>query len=241
MSTGGSITRLGCPLHYWVAGPDDGPTVVLCHGATLDHHSFDAQVEPLAEAGYRGVTWDLRGHGRSTPMGGAMDVDTLADDLLAVMDHLGAPTAAMVGHSFGGFVVQQFTFRHPERVTAIALLGCTDLARRPTVTDRLLLWLTPRLFSRMSLDAFRRRTLQDLAASDRVKAYAERAMAGIDRDDFIAITMAGVRCLWEDSGFGTGYTIPKPFLLLHGAQDRANRGVYPRRAPRWAAREPRCQ
>ena len=52
--------------------------------------------------------------------------------------------------------------------------------------------------------------------------------------------MAGVDCLAADLGYGTNYTIPRPFLLTHGEHDKANRGVYPRRAPAWAAKEPNC-
>ncbi len=43
--------------------------IVLVHRATMDHHTFDAQVPPLVEAGYRVLTLDLRGHGQSTPIG----------------------------------------------------------------------------------------------------------------------------------------------------------------------------
>lgn len=57
-----SLTRLETNLHYWIAGPLTGPLIVFVHGATLDHRSFDVQLPPLVEAGYRVLTLDLRTH-----------------------------------------------------------------------------------------------------------------------------------------------------------------------------------
>jgi 3-oxoadipate enol-lactonase len=66
-------------------------------------------------------------------------------------------------------------------------------------------------------------------------------MEGISKDDFIAITIAGIAALWLDSGFGPDYFIPCPFLLTHGAQDNANGNVYAKQAKAWAAHEPHCR
>src|SRR6266511_2307511 len=93
----------------------------------------------------------------------------------------------------------------------------------------------------MSLDTFRKRTLAELSISQEVKDYAAQAMKGITKEDFIAITIAGIAALWLDSGFGPNYVISKPFLLTHGAQDRANGGVFPRSSAAWTANEPNCR
>ena len=238
MNTNGSLKRLGSELHYWITGAESGTLVVLVHGATLDHHTFDMQVPALTEAGYRVLTWDLRGHGASKPLGEAINITILADDLKAILDQIGAEQAALVGHSFGGFVVQDFAYRFPTRVRALAVIGATDLAKKPSVFNKLLFRVFPGLLSRMSLEDFRKRTLQNLSLSQDVKAYAARAMEVIQKDDFVAIIIAGIAALWLDSGFRSDYVIPKPFLLTHGAQDRANGNVYSKQAKAWAAREP---
>lgn len=90
MNTNGSLTRLGSKLHYWITGPESGTLVVLVHGTTLDHHTFDLQVPALVEAGYR--------------------IAILADDLKAILDQIGVEEAVLVGHSFGGFVIQDFAY-----------------------------------------------------------------------------------------------------------------------------------
>ncbi len=235
------LSRLGSNLHYWTSGPENGPAVVFSHGATLDHHAFDAQISPLVEAGYRVLTWDLRGHGRSTPIGPEITVGILADDLLAILDELGAEKVALAGHSFGGYVAQEFVRRYPERANALIIIGCTNIAKKSSPFGRMMYLAMPNMLNRMSLDTFRKRTLSDLGLLDSVKAYGAWAMQGITKEDFIAITMAGVACLWLDSGFKANYVIPVPFLLTHGELDRANGGVFPRQSPSWMKREPNCR
>ena len=62
------VKRKGCPIHFWLAGEADKPLVIFTHGASADHRMFDAQVSMLAKD-YRVMTWDVRGHGESQPMG----------------------------------------------------------------------------------------------------------------------------------------------------------------------------
>jgi non-heme chloroperoxidase len=82
-----------------------GRPVVLVHAWGLSSHMWNAQLPALLEAGYQAVTVDLRGHGRSDRPTTGYDLDTMAADVLAVMDSLGLDDVALVGHSMGGAVV----------------------------------------------------------------------------------------------------------------------------------------
>jgi pimeloyl-ACP methyl ester carboxylesterase len=234
------LPREGSNLHYWTAGPQDGPLVVLTHGATLDHHMFAAQVAPLAAAGYRVLTWDMRGHGLSKPMGTRFTLEIVADDLLAIVDRVGGDAATFVGHSFGGFVSQEVVRRHPERVRALGVIACTDLTRKPAAGMRVAYRLLPHILPLMSVSTFRKRTVQDLSTRAEVKQYGYDATGRLSKDEFIAVIMAGVACLAVVSGHSATHTIPCPFLLTHGDQDTANRGVFAKHAPAWADKEPNC-
>jgi 3-oxoadipate enol-lactonase len=114
-----TLTRPGARLAYEVTG--DGPAVVLVHGFGLDLRMWDPQVEPLA-ARFRVVRYDCRGFGASGPFDSAVPY-THAGDLLALLDHLAIPDAALVGLSFGGRVVLQTALAAPARVRGLALLG----------------------------------------------------------------------------------------------------------------------
>ncbi len=108
-----TLTRDNACLHYWTGGPVSAPLVVFTHGATIDHHEWDATL-PLVGERFRVLAWDLRGHGLSRP--GTFSIPSAVDDLLALMNAVGAEQAVLVGHSIGGNVHQEVVFHHPERV-----------------------------------------------------------------------------------------------------------------------------
>src|SRR5690606_27347453 len=77
-----TLLRSGSTIHYWVGGPEGRPLVTLTHGATMDHRMFDAQIPALADS-YRVLICDVRGHGRSQPLGINFSIAAAAEDLLA--------------------------------------------------------------------------------------------------------------------------------------------------------------
>jgi 3-oxoadipate enol-lactonase len=113
------LARPGGRLAYQVRGA--GPAVVLVHGFGLDLRMWDPQLRALAGR-FRAVRYDCRGFGASGPFDPAVPY-THAEDLLALLDHLGIEDAALVGLSFGGRVVLQAALAAPARVRALALLG----------------------------------------------------------------------------------------------------------------------
>jgi pimeloyl-ACP methyl ester carboxylesterase len=111
----------GMELHVAVAGPADGPPVVLCHGFPELWYSWRHQLGPLAAAGYRALALDLRGYGGSSHPTEVADYgsDRLTGDLCGLLDHYGYDTAAFVGHDWGAMVVWEMGRLHPERVASI--------------------------------------------------------------------------------------------------------------------------
>jgi len=75
-----------------------------------------------------------------------LNIAILADDLLAIIDQLRANHVGLVAHSFGGYVIQEFTHRYPERVSAVGIIGCTNLAQKPSAVNRLLYRVSPKCF-----------------------------------------------------------------------------------------------
>ncbi len=115
------LDRGGWLLRYELAG--DGPELVaLTHGFGATAETWRHQVPALVEAGYRVLTWDLRAHGRSGSPDAAITIQTLADDLAALVRHVGGPAHAL-GHSAGGVVTMRFALDHPELVRSLALVG----------------------------------------------------------------------------------------------------------------------
>jgi len=97
-----------------------GRPVVLIHGWPLSGESWSEQIPALREAGYRVVTYDRRGFGRSDKPLTGYDYNTLADDLHAVMVGLDLTDATLVGFSMGGGeVARYFSKFGSERVRSV--------------------------------------------------------------------------------------------------------------------------
>jgi 3-oxoadipate enol-lactonase len=105
---------------YWEAAGDGAAgTVVLTHGFGGSHASWFQQVPVLADAGYRVVTWDQRGFGRSTNLGGDASTEAYARDLATLVAVHCDTAAHLVGQSLGGWTVAHFATSHPEHVRSV--------------------------------------------------------------------------------------------------------------------------
>ncbi|MEU4421822.1 alpha/beta hydrolase [Actinoplanes sp. NPDC024001] len=99
-----------------------GRPVVLSHGWPLNSDSWEAQALFLADNGYRVIAHDRRGHGRSTQTWHGNDMDTYADDLAALIDHLDLRDVTLVGFSTGGGEITRYIGRHGTGRVAQAVL-----------------------------------------------------------------------------------------------------------------------
>ena len=101
-----------------------GPAIVLIHGWPLDADMWEYQAVPLAERGFRVITYDRRGFGRSSQPWTGYDYDTLTDDLKMVMDTLHVENALLVGFSMGGGEAARYMARHGGKgVSKLALVS----------------------------------------------------------------------------------------------------------------------
>lgn len=115
------LTVDGGTLAYEVTG-SSGPLVVLAHGMGDDRRAYRFLAPRLVEAGYRVATVDLRGCGASSVGWSSYSRTAIAGDLLALVEHLGAP-AVLVGHSISGGAVTIAAAQAPGSVTALVELA----------------------------------------------------------------------------------------------------------------------
>lgn len=103
-----------------------GKPVVFITGWALNSDGWQYQMIPLAAQGVRCVAYDRRGHGRSSQPGHGYDYDTLADDLLTVIEQLDLREVTLVGHSMASGEIVRYLSRHGAgRVARVALLAPT--------------------------------------------------------------------------------------------------------------------
>jgi non-heme chloroperoxidase len=99
-----------------------GQPIVFSHGWPLNADAWEDQMLFLASHGYRCIAHDRRGHGRSSQHWDGNDMDTYADDLLALVEALDLKNAIHVGHSMGGGEVTRYIGRHGTKRVAKAVL-----------------------------------------------------------------------------------------------------------------------
>ncbi|MEU7988268.1 alpha/beta hydrolase [Streptosporangium canum] len=110
----------GGRLAYDVTG--EGPLVVLSHGVGDGRQAYRFLASRLVAAGYRVAKADLRGHGESTTGWSSYTRTDTANDLLALIRHLGGP-AVVVGHSFAGGAATIAAALDPDLVSAVVQIG----------------------------------------------------------------------------------------------------------------------
>ena len=116
----------GGTLHVARAGPppERAESVVLAvHGVTASLMTWRTVARRLAARSRATLLApDLRGRGRSATLPGPYGIAAHVSDLLAVLDHVGAQRAVLVGHSLGAYVVARLAAEHPERAAGLVLL-----------------------------------------------------------------------------------------------------------------------
>jgi pimeloyl-ACP methyl ester carboxylesterase/CubicO group peptidase (beta-lactamase class C family) len=116
-----SVVQLSSGARLFVEESGQGQPLVLLHGHSFDRRQWAPQVQALA-AHYRVIRYDMRGYGRSSDP--VEDQHFMhAEDLRALLDHLGIARAHLVGLSLGGFVVTDFLALHPGCVLSATMAG----------------------------------------------------------------------------------------------------------------------
>ncbi|MDQ2890579.1 MAG: alpha/beta hydrolase [Gemmatimonadota bacterium] len=202
-------------------------SVAFCvHGWACSVYSYRLLMPALAELGIRSVAIDLPGHGLSDkPQDESRyTLDAQAESVIAAMDAMRIPRAALVGHSMGGPICARVAVLAPQRVSALALLAPVGFGTEPEVWA--LRAVTPRAIA-PALPFLTRRWMFELVLN---RAYGPRHRpTGRDLDEYWAPTQFRhfVPAMWDilhifewgagiDCGFGE---IRAPTAIIDGDDD----------------------
>lgn len=205
-------------------GPE---TLVLLHGLLFSHRMFDAQVDAL-QSRFRCVRMDFRGQGESEVTRSGYDLDTLADDVIALIEHLmTGPSASpvhLLGFSMGGMVAQRVALKRPDLLKTLVLMNTSaereKWYRRPRfelldIVARLAGFgiVIPRILPLMFSDRF----IEDPARD----AERSRWIAMVNDNDRIGATRAVHGVVSRRSVLERIHEIRRPTLVITADQDRA--------------------
>jgi pimeloyl-ACP methyl ester carboxylesterase len=124
-------------VKIWYAVFGEGEPVILLHGGLANSNYWGLQVRAL-QPHYRVIVMDSRGHGRSARDERPYSYDLMAEDVVALMDFLKIPKAAIVGWSDGAIIGLDIAMKHPERLSKLFAFaansdpsGVADIAASP--------------------------------------------------------------------------------------------------------------
>lgn len=110
----------GLDMYYEIHG--SGEPLILLHGGVGAIEMF-GEVLPLLVEGRQVIGVDLQAHGRTADIDRPMTFEAMADDVAALIEHLGLERADVMGYSLGGGVALQTAIRHPEVVRKLVLVS----------------------------------------------------------------------------------------------------------------------
>lgn len=107
-----------------------GTPLVCLHAYPLDHTEW-LDVAGFLKSNFTLILPNIRGHGRSPSPEGKYNMKELAEDIVALLDHLKIKKAALAGHSMGGYVSLSFAKNFPDRISGLALVASHAYADAP--------------------------------------------------------------------------------------------------------------
>lgn len=116
------VVANGVRFHTFTLG-DSGPPVVMLHGLLVGNLAswYFTGARVLSET-HRVFLYDLRGHGKSDKTVDGYTVQTMSQDLSALLSTFTDEPVALVGHSFGGLIGLQYALDHPDKVSKLAIV-----------------------------------------------------------------------------------------------------------------------
>lgn len=216
----------GVEIYYVEHGT--GRPIVLSHGWPLNSDAWQLELKVFADAGYRVIAHDRRGHGRSSATYTGNDIDTYARDLSALVETLDLNNLVVLGHSTGGGEVVHYAAEYGrERVSRVVTVGAVPpvMVRSEANPDGLPIEVFDGI--RAGVLADRSQFWKDLSESFYGANHGRQVSAGL-RDDFWRMGMqadlsAAYDCVkaFSETDFTEDLkALEVPILIAHGDDDQ---------------------
>lgn len=208
----------GTRIAYSLAGRRDGEPLLMIQGLGADARGWTFQKRALSR--FRLILVDNRGVGGSDRPPGPYDLEVMAADAIAVLDHAGYGSAHVMGASMGGIISQVLAVRYPDRVRSL-VLACTACHHVEWRRELLQEWAEQA--QAFGMREFVRRNLRWLLGTRSLRRLAPAlAVLGplafsVPVDSFVAQVRAILD--QDDSLRGELGTIAVPTLVIVGSQD----------------------
>ncbi len=221
-------------VYYELAGPKGAPALVFCHGVSLNHETFNPQMDALKE-NYQVIVWDMPYHGMSSPIDNKLQFSIIAADFVVeLLDECNIGDAVIVGQSLGSFVAQQAMHKYPERVKGTVHIGGVPLCPKFNALLKVfnpLIALSIYLFpSKPLYKAFAKHK----ALTEETRSYMEKTSTKAGKSVISHLTQEMLR----DMTKGLPELLKEPQLLCYGDHDL---GFIKKLSQKWHEKNPNSQ
>ena len=158
-------------IHYLDPNPKGHPVILLLHGLGATSDSWQLQFPVLTENKYRSIAPDARGFGQSTYPGGEMTADKMAEDMVALLNHLGIEKVHIVGISMGGILALQLALDYSDMVDKLVLVNTFAQLKPDNASQFLYFWL-------------RRILVNTVGLAKQAEAVTQRVFPNPDQEPF---------------------------------------------------------
>ena len=208
------VTVAGHRVHYYAAGPADGPVVVLVHGLGGRSDDWSNLAPYFFKAGFRVYLPDLPGYGRSEqPADFSYSIPDQAAAVVGFFDALGLKQVDLGGWSMGGWIVQRIAAEHPERVRRLILFDSAGIYEKPNWDTGLFTPRTPEELDQ--LDALL------MPQPPKVPGFVARDIVRVvGKNGWVIHRALGTMLTGRDVTDALLPTLKMPVLIVWGAEDR---------------------
>ena len=194
-----------------------GPTrALVLHGWLSDCRVFEAMLPALDPERFTLAFMDYRGYGASKALSGPFDIATIAQDAIALADHLGWPAFSVVGHSMGGKAALRLAANHPGRVLSILGIAPVWAGRVPFNSEEIA------FFRGAARDVAARQTIASRTTGNRLPAAWARDLARRSAESSHVEAFAAYFESWSQDDFSAAVaSLSVPTVAVIGARDPA--------------------
>ncbi|MBQ6388664.1 MAG: alpha/beta hydrolase [Mogibacterium sp.] len=208
-------------VHYWRsenwdAGAD---TIFFLHGLTADHTMFDGQVE-FFDKDYNLLTWDTPAHGKSRPFA-EFDFGDTSEYIKTILDELEVRRVYLAGQSLGGYVVQSFIKRYPDRVKGFISIDSSPYGSG--YYSKLDIWIIRQvewMAHLYPLQMMKKAMAKQVSTTQKSYENMMQMLAPYGKNELCHLMGVGYAGFLEDN---CELEIPCPVLLILGEKDKTGK------------------
>ena len=218
-----------CTVRYWYRAGSGKKYVILLHGASCDHVTFEKQID-IFDDSYHVIVWDARCHGLSKlEASQKFDFKDMLDDCLRLFEIHQIEKAILIGQSMGGNLAQEIAYYHPEKVEKLVIIESTQNTQKFTWFERLTLKYARKILSIYPWSWYLSSGIKLSGTTEYTCQYVKKCLSRMGKNRHIEIMLSLINVLHEDKNYRFGM----PVLLLCGEESTA--GNIKKIVKKWAA------